>query len=242
MGRGGLPVMIRVLIDPEGSHAERIPLSETERHHLKVRRVADGTRLQALDGSGNCLETILHIDGAESWLEPVSLERAARGPTTVLLVAVGDRDRFGWLVEKAVELGVTDLFPIRCARSESVASRVREKHLPALQTRARETLKQCGVRYVPVIHPIRPVAETIAALPSGVRWIMDMVGDPSPTVPPRDTVCVAIGPEGGLSDTERAQFQAAGFCPVRVGATTLRFETAALAAAAIIVNCRGGAL
>jgi 16S rRNA (uracil1498-N3)-methyltransferase len=42
-------------------------------------------------------------------------------------------------------------------------------------------------------------------------------------------VCVLVGPEGGLTNSERAEALAAGFLPARLGATTLRIETAAVA-------------
>jgi 16S rRNA (uracil1498-N3)-methyltransferase len=49
---------------------------------------------------------------------------------------------------------------------------------------------------------------------------------------------VVIGPEGGLTDAERAGLVAAGYLPIVLGPHTLRFETAALAAAALATTAR----
>jgi 16S rRNA (uracil1498-N3)-methyltransferase len=76
---------------------------------------------------------------------------------------------------------------------------------------------------------------------SGARWLADAAGTPPPALAATEPLTAIIGPEGGLTDAERAAAVAAGYRPIRLGALTLRFETAALAAAVHATAVRSGA-
>ena len=73
----------------------------------------------------------------------------------------------------------------------------------------------------------------IARRADGARWLADVEGRVAPPVPADEPLTVVIGPEGGFTSGERDRVLAAGFEPIRLGAHTLRFETAAIAAAAL---------
>jgi 16S rRNA (uracil1498-N3)-methyltransferase len=148
-----------------------------------------------------------------------------------LAVGGGDRDRFEWLAEKATELGVAALIPVETELTAAVATRIRPQHVAKLRRRALETLKQCGAAWVPEISPPVPLATLLARPLAGERWLADASGASASAVSPAATVLV--GPEGGFTPAERAAALAGGFCPVRLGPYVLRFETAALAAAAL---------
>ena len=78
------------------------------------------------------------------WWRSSAPSRRRGRPSSTLAVGAGDRDRFGWLVEKAAELGVTTLVPIETARTTGVATRLRGKHLEKLRRQALEAIKQSG--------------------------------------------------------------------------------------------------
>ena len=82
------------------------------------------------------------------------------------------------------------------------------------------------------------VLEVLARYVAGERWLADPEGESAPRSEPDDAVTVVVGPEGGLTQSEREAFQSAGYLPVRLGPYTLRFETAALAAAALVAQRR----
>lgn len=154
----------------------------------------------------------------------------------MLAVAVADKERWLWLAEKAAELGVTALWPVACERSAHVASRLRDTHLARVTERVREACKQSGTPWAPVVHEIVPLAELGRQLPAGVlRLLADAEGGPAGAAT-RVTgpVAVLVGPEGGLAPSERAALLADGWTPLRLAPNVLRFETAALAAAALI--------
>ena len=74
--------------------------------------------------------------------------------------------------------------------------------------------------------------------PEGSRWLAEAAGDPVPDLLDAEPVTVVVGPEGGLTAGEADRLRAAGYRPMTLGPFTLRFETAAVAAAAIVAAAR----
>jgi 16S rRNA (uracil1498-N3)-methyltransferase len=215
-----------------------IGLDEEERHHLRVRRAADGDAARALDGAGVVAKGRLVRNGDGFGFAVEQVREVARPPLFALIVGAGDKERFGWLAEKAAELGVTDLVPLKTERTRSVAAGLKEGHVLALQRRARQAIKQSGAPWAPrVIAPIE-VATAAAQGVGDFRWLADPTGDPPPVLPENAPLLVVVGPEGGLVPAEREQFLAAGFHRVRLAPDLLRFETAAIAAAAVVASQR----
>lgn len=215
-----------------------IRLAPDEAHHLSVRRISPGVPVRVLDGEGAVAEGIL-ID--RDRVEIAEYREVPRPAPLILAVGSGDRERFAWLAEKAAELAVTDLVPIESERVAGVSSRLRESHIPRLARRALEAIKQSGACWAPRVHAPVPLTEWLPALSVDRRWLGDVEGG-SPSVLARDeALIVAVGPEGGWSPAERSLLLARGFQPVRLGAHTLRFETAALAAAVTAGLLREGA-
>jgi len=215
-----------------------IALEEEERHHLQVRRAVVGQPVKVLDGAGGIAEGRLVREGKEFAAAVGSVERQLKPPEFFLVVGAGDKDRFAWLAEKAAELGVTDLVPLMTERTSSVATGVRETHIPALQRRARQAIKQSLAAWAPSIHAPRSPTEAAELTSASQRWLGDVNSEPPPPLEPTEPVIVVVGPEGGLTDPERAFLHGAGFTPVRLAPDLLRFETAALAAAAVVASQR----
>ncbi len=215
-----------------------VELEEEERHHLRVRRAAEGEPIRVLDGVGAVGEGTLVRQGRDFAAQIETITTTPKPAVFVLVVGAGDRDRFAWLVEKAAELGVTDLVPLLTERTSSVAAGIRVSHVPALQRRARQAIKQSRAPWSPMIHLPRSVAEVAGDFPSPHRWLGDVTGNPPPAIAPDAAVTVVVGPEGGLTEAERDRFLQAEFTPVRLAPDLLRFETAALAAAAVVASQR----
>lgn len=231
--------MITVLV-PAGIHpaGSRAPIDESEAHHLRVRRVAAGEPVGLRDGVG-LVGTGRTVQQGGAWLVEVDAAAAAPRPAElVLAVGAGDRERFAWLVEKATELGVTAVVPLQTERTAGVATRVREQHLEKLRRQALETLKQCGAAWAPAVEPPIELALFLQRQRSGILWLADPTGEPPTAALDTTPVTVVVGPEGGLSEAEQEALLAAGFQPRALGAHTLRFETAALAAAVTVTTAR----
>ena len=227
------------LVEPEAvSVGARGRLLEGEAHHLRVRRAREGEQLELRDGAGLVAHGRLIASG-DDW--EVEIERAERRPppaALVLGVGAGDRDRFATIVEKAVELGVTRLAPLVTERVAGVASRIRPNGLDRIRRQALEAVKQSGNPWACVVDDPVPLSQFLARAGAGVRWIADAEGHAPPATLRQDAVIVIVGPEGGLTSAERDAATAAGFRPVSFGPHVLRFETAALAAAAAVQTAR----
>ena len=101
-----------------------------------------------------------------------------------------------------------------------------------------ETLKQCGASWACDVADPTTLTAFIEAPPPGARWLADAQGETSPAELDAEPVTIVIGPEGGLTQEEIERLRAAGYRSVALGPFTLRYETAALAAAALVAAAR----
>ncbi len=233
---GGRRAPVTTVLVPAGAATvgTRCRLDDDEAHHLRVRRVSPGDAVTIRDGAGLLGRGTVALDG-DAWT--VEIERAEAAPALpelVVAVGAGDRDRFAWLVEKAAELGVTTVVPIEASRTASVATRLQKRHVDKLRRQALEALKQSGAAWVTAIEDPVSLDRFLADRVPGARWLADASGDAPPATPQDQRVTVMVGPEGGFTGAERGAIVLAGYRPVRLGPHTLRFETAALAAAAAV--------
>lgn len=223
--------MIRVLV-------QGTTLDEGEQHHLRVRRAEPGELVEIRDGRGVVGRGRLRRDG-KSWdIAVEATETLPPPPALVIGIGAGDRDRFGWLVEKAAELGVTTVVPLETARTVGVGSKLREEQIARLQRRALEAIKQSGAAWAPVVETATPLEEFAARAYRGQCWLADPAGDAPLQELGGEPVTAAIGPEGGFIPEERELLVARGFVPTAFGAHVLRFETAAIAAAVAVATAR----
>jgi len=204
-------------------------VTDEDRHHLaRVLRLAPGERVVAADGAG--AYTVCRYTGSDPLLEPegppVRTARPAPAITVAFAPAKGDRPE--WVVQKLTELGVDRIVPITADRSVvrwhgARAGRAAER----LARVAREAAAQSRRAWLPEVAAPTTLAELAAA---GSLVLADPDGEPPSLRHP----AVAVGPEGGWSDEERAL----GFATVRLGDATLRAETAAVTAGALLTALR----
>ena len=222
---------------------ERATLRGAEAHHLlHVMRAKIGDEVQLFDGSGSQFTArVEQLGRSQVELVVLNREEVDRESKVALTLAValpkGDRQR--WLVEKAVELGVTRILPLSTKRSVAETSAA---SLDRLRRNVIEASKQCGRnRLLEITEPqywqqaIESFAtNTLRILahpggsPLGATWSMAAKGKSS------SAVVAAVGPEGGFSEEEVNSALAAGWIAVSLGPRILRVETAALAIAAWI--------
>jgi 16S rRNA (uracil1498-N3)-methyltransferase len=231
--------MIRVLIERSSGAAGRWGgLLEGEAHHLRVRRAEDGETVEVRDGEGLIGFGRL-VRSGKSWeVDVTTADRALRPAELTLAVGAGDRDRFAWLVEKATELGVTSVIPLETDRTAGVASRVRTQHLERLRRHALEAVKQSGAAWAARVEEPLSLDEMAARPIAGQGWVADANGAAVPAAVEKTPLTVVIGPEGGLTANELDRLRDTGYAAVSLGPHTLRFETAAIAAAAAAVAGR----
>jgi 16S rRNA (uracil1498-N3)-methyltransferase len=207
---------------------------------MRARRIGVGTTVTLLDGQGGKASGVVRaLARRNATIEVQSVEAIAAPPAVHALVPVADRDRMLWLAEKSAELALTSWRPVQWKRSRSVMPRGEGSAFHGkLVGRMASALEQSGNAWLPVTFPESTLERSIASLPAGARLALDAGGEPIVRAlrDLRDIaaqpVTIAIGPEGGLEDSERNALDGAGFRRVSLGATILRFETAGVAALA----------
>jgi 16S rRNA (uracil1498-N3)-methyltransferase len=212
-----------------------VTLPEEAAHHIRVSRVAVGECVALRDGAGKAaVGTLVKISRTSALVEVSETSEMSRPAPIHLLAPVADRDRMLWLAEKATELGVTSWRPVVWRRSKSVSPRGEGPMFQArVQARMTSALIQSGAGWLPDIFPEATIEHAIAAAPLGTRILLTKDGEPIFGVPMKAPITIALGPEGGMEAAERDAFIGAAFLPVKLGETTLRFETAGVAAVAI---------
>jgi 16S rRNA (uracil1498-N3)-methyltransferase len=212
-----------------------VTLAEDAAHHIRVARVAVGECIALRDGAGKAaLGTLVKVSRSAALVDVIETSEISRPAPIHLLAPVADRDRMLWLAEKVTELGVTSWRPLVWRRSKSVSPRG-EGSMFQGKVRARMTaaLIQSGGGWLPDIFPEATIERAVAAAPLGTRLLLAKDGEPIIGVPMTTPVTIALGPEGGMEPSERDAFIGAAFLPVKLGESTLRFETAGVAAVAI---------
>jgi 16S rRNA (uracil1498-N3)-methyltransferase len=212
-----------------------IALSEEAAHHIRVARVGIGQCIALRDGAGKAaVGTLVKVSKSSALVDITETSELARPAPIHLLAPVADRERMLWLAEKVTELAVTSWRPVLWRRSKSVSPRGEGPTFQA-KVRARMTsaLIQSGGGWLPDLFPESTVERAVAAAPLGTRLLLAKDGEPIVGVPMRTPITIALGPEGGMEQSERDAFIGAAFLPVKLGDSTLRFETAGVAAVAI---------
>jgi 16S rRNA (uracil1498-N3)-methyltransferase len=218
------------------------------RHLTRVLRVEPGERYEISDNRNVFLAEIetahkerVVFRALEKLAPPVPEARI------VLCAALIKFDRFEWMIEKATELGIARIVPVKAARSEHGLERAAHKRVERWRRIAIEASQQSRRAHLPEIDEPIGFREALAipATRLDTGRTLRYVADENPAAPlipsvlPRertasDEIAILIGPEGGWTDEERAAFgrdePGARWTAVSLGPTILRAETAAIAA------------
>jgi 16S rRNA (uracil1498-N3)-methyltransferase len=226
------------------SHLDRdvVTLGEAVAHHARVKRLGVGNVVLITDGVGRCATGA--ITAVRRGALDIAIGRVEVRPQPApihLRVPIGDRDRMLWLAEKATELGVATWQGVRFRRSASVSPRGEGEAFRAkLRARMIGAVEQSGGAWLPAILPDAEL-ETVAVDPAATRIVLDGSGPPILRVvalaTPAEPV-ILFGPEGGIESEERARLQRSGWQAASLATTTLRFETAGIAAVAVVRAAR----
>src|SRR5262245_982623 len=219
----------------------QLRLEGAQAHHLlHVLRIGVGQIVDLFDGSG--FEAAGELTGAANGVAELTVRelRAASTETAVSLVlaaAVPKGDRFGWLIEKATELGVQRFVPLITERSIVTPGTGK---LDKMRRTIVEASKQCGRSRLMELESPVPWGEFVTrefAIAGG--WVAHPNGESVEKIASSEagSLVAAVGPEGGFTDAELQLAVQAGAKLVSLGPRILRIETAAVALAAV-VTCR----
>ena len=210
-----------------------------EHHHLaRVMRMKAGERLLAADGRGTMYRAVIDRVAAEEThcsIEEVlpALNEPARHVTLVQAV-LKNPGKMDWIVEKAVELGVSRILPVRTARTLAASDKSVRWNSIALAA-----MKQCGRCLCPPVAAVDVLPLALEALEGTVLLLCHEAAPVAATleraldaVSAEAPLALLIGPEGGFDAEEEALLRARGCMVVSLGTRRIRSETAAVAALA----------
>ena len=215
-------------------------LGESAAHHARVKRLEISDSVRIVDGVGRVgTGAIVALERGVLQVAMDLVQEIPRQSPLHLRFPIADRDRMLLLAEKATELGITTWQAVRFRRSNSVSPRGEGPGF-AEKVRARMSaaIEQSGDAWLPEILPDVSEAE-LSFGPSELPILLDVGGEPlasTLTLPGRSSPVILFGPEGGLEAAERASLVKRGWQPARVAYSTLRFETAGIAAIAVCRN------
>lgn len=213
-----------------------VTLDDDASNHVgRVLRMQAGQPLQLFNGDGlNYAATILEVTKKQVQVQIVdSTSNLVESPLRIHLgQGISRGDRMDFAIQKAVELGVTEITPLfteRCGVKLDGDRLV--KRNDQWQKIAISACEQSGRSVVPVVHPAISLENWLAQSTTELKLTLDpWAKDTIKTLTPVSALRLVIGPEGGFSDREVQQTKTAGFVAVQLGPRVLRTETAALTA------------
>ena len=213
---------------------------ETSRHVIQVLRMKIGEQLNLTDGKGNVITASISDDHKKHCTVTVENTTYTQPPARKVSIAISllkNAARFEWFLEKASEIGVTEIIPLVCKRTEK--EKFRHDRMKGICISAILQSQQC---WLPVLH--EPVAYELLfrqeeVITRSQKFIAHCVDDAKRSL--TDMVnknlhsqIILIGPEGDFTPEEINSAMENHFIPVTLGETRLRTETAGIVAATLL--------
>ena len=237
----------------KGRLAGNIEITGTDAHHLlHVLRAKAGQQLTVVDDAGQValMEMTAFTAGSVRLHLLEYLDADTEPPLGLILVqALLKADKMDFVVQKAVELGVTAILPVECtncvARYEAGKAAARQQRWQKI---AEEAAKQCGRTRLVQVHPVQSLPAYLSGWQVGTEQgelifcyeneqqqkLKDCLKASA-----AQAFHVLIGPEGGFTPAEAEAIEGAGGRSVTLGPRILRAETAALASLAALQYEKG---
>ncbi|WP_028374635.1 16S rRNA (uracil(1498)-N(3))-methyltransferase [Leeuwenhoekiella sp. MAR_2009_132] len=207
---------------------------DESKHIVKVLRKKAGDLLDITNGSGNFFKAEITTASPSGCIVKI-IEVTTQNPLPYELhMAVAPtklNDRFEWFLEKATEIGITEITPIICDHSERKVIK-EDRYERILQSAMKQSLKA----YIPKLNPAISFSEFIALTTNyvGVKYIAHCEETSKFSLKQKlqkgGSNLILIGPEGDFSTSEIENALETGFIPVMLGESRLRTETAAVVA------------
>lgn len=210
---------------------------EESRHIIKVLRKKDSDILHVTNGLGLLFETEITLASDNKCIVQVLSIKKTDQPKFRLHLAVAPtkmNDRFEWFLEKATEIGIQEITPVICDRSER-----KVVNLERFEKIILSAMKQSNETYLPKLNEAISFKEFIKQKNEGLQLIAHCEETDKKSLKdvlkPNERVTMLIGPEGDFSEKEIALALENNYEPVTLGNTRLRTETAAIVACHSVV-------
>lgn len=215
---------------------ETIVLDEdTSKHITGVLRMKKGEELLLTNGKGVKAKAVITDDNRKRCTVKTIFIEKATAPITEVIIAISllkNAARFEWFLEKATEIGVSEIIPLRCERTER--ENVRYERMNAILISA---MLQSQQYWLPILHhptTFENAATQTSAPNKFVAHCLESGKQALASLIPHRSSIILIGPEGDFTEKEINIALQNNFTPVTLGTTRLRTETAGIVAATLL--------
>jgi 16S rRNA (uracil1498-N3)-methyltransferase len=221
---------------------EHLVLDEDQsKHIIQVLRMQNGEELLLTDGKGTKTRAVI-IDDHRKHCTVKSLsvtnEEERRPKISIAISLVKNTSRFEWFLEKVTEIGVNEIIPLTCERTEK--EKFRFDRMQNILVSAMLQSQQC---WLPVLNEPLPFSDLINQDREGNKFIAHCLQEKRQQLSSFTHhsslithSLILIGPEGDFTETEIQSALEKNFVPVALGNTRLRTETAGIVAATLLAN------
>jgi 16S rRNA (uracil1498-N3)-methyltransferase len=216
-----------------------VDLPEQTSHYIsKVLRMNEGNAVRLFNGEGGYYEAEIHALSKKK----VSVALGAFHPENKgsplavhLGIALSKGDKMDWIVQKATELGASEITPLTSLRSDvKIPKERQEKRIEHWRQVAISACEQCERNLVPLIHPIQSLEQWTANSQAELKLILHHRAQALDNSIELKSAALLIGPEGGLNEQEIEQAENKGFVALTLGPRVMRTETAPIAALSVL--------
>jgi len=209
---------------------------DTSKHIVQVLRMVNGEKIKLTNGQGNvftceivdnnrkkCSVTIIKNTYSEKYKPQI----------TIAISPLKNNSRFEWFLEKATEIGVSEIVPLICERTEK--AQLKPERLKNILISA---MLQSQQAWLPILQPVQKFSNYIQSVESATtKLIAHCLEDKKKSINEiaiQSKAVILIGPEGDFSDKEISLALQQNYIAVTLGETRLRTETAGLVAASLL--------
>ena len=218
---------------------QQVTLDEdTSRHVIQVLRMKSGEPLNLADGKGNLLTCEImqeHKKHCVVVVKATSHQPKDPRQISIAISLLKNSSRFEWFLEKATEIGVSEIIPLVCERTEK--EKFRHDRMNGICISAMLQSQQC---WLPLLHePVIFDNLAMKQFDNGVKFIAHCENQEKRSlsdwqIDKLSNCLIVIGPEGDFTPKEIKLALSNNFNPVSLGETRLRTETAGIVAATLL--------
>ena len=227
-----LPIFFQEDISNESSFSLT---EETSKHIIRVLRMEVGEHIQLTDGKGKIITTEIIQNHKKATEVKVLSKSNIPSRTTNISIAISlvkNTNRFEWFLEKATEIGVYEIIPLICERTEKQHFR-----LERMRNILVSAMLQSQQAWLPTLHEPIKFSEIIKNTSYQNKFIAHCIEGEKKHLASQShhqSSIILIGPEGDFAKAEIDLAQANNFIPVSLGETRLRTETAGMVACVLL--------
>ena len=226
----------------DGSQKQIVLNEETSKHIVQVLRMKEGEKLNLTDGKGHLIKAAItdaHKKHCSVNIQHSTFNIQSSRKITIAISLLKNTSRFEWFLEKATEIGVSEIIPLICERTEK--QKFRYERMKGICVSA---MLQSQQVWLPVLHePIHFDDFVIRQFDNYGKMIAHCINEEKQSLDhclifKYPNQIIAIGPEGDFTKQEIELALKNTFIPVSLGETRLRTETAGIVAASLLSSLK----